>query len=56
MSGINLLKRMAVVAALVVTIAGAAIATASAPGRGTGTCAGMQVVEKGSSDGQETHG
>jgi hypothetical protein len=49
-----LLKKLAVVGALVVTMAGSALATASAPVLAAGC--GIQVAEKGSSDGQETHG
>jgi hypothetical protein len=56
MSGMNWLTRLIVVAVLVVTIAGTAIATAYTPVLGTASNAGVQVADKGNSDGQETHG
>ena len=52
MSGINLIKRFVVVAALVLTLAGGALSSAYAPSHH----AGVQVAQKDASDGQETHG
>lgn len=56
MSGIDAMRRMAVIAALVVTIASAGAAIAQAPSRGAESHGCVQVAGKDNSDGQETHG